>query len=353
MASSSQSQLATIIKKMQGASYVGSFLCLLEELSTQLRRNLKLEYLDDDLVDKMCKEIGKKMEEDPEYARPKVVKLLKDNVEVDITKPLRRGTWVLKAALEEKWVIYHYEKQPRKVMTENVEDDPRMLKRSRKYESDSYSVLSNETSIVPSQIPISYENRLYQTQPRNQVIPQINMSGNICHTKETSDSHLDHGLSMDSTAGKEKNGGTSVCYTVSGVDQTAASQGYPGGVCKPAVAQDAEKAEALAAVGSIKWAKEKNISNFNLEGDSLNVINGKVGAVSWTTNIIIIDCQFLLKSFNHRLFDAGSSELDLITRTKERWQCELHIARASSHEYARSIEIAVSSKLFCLLFFVS
>ncbi|XP_026389050.1 uncharacterized protein LOC113283881 isoform X2 [Papaver somniferum] len=110
------------------------------------------------------------------------------------------------------------------VMTENVEDDPRMLKRSRKYESDSYSVLSNETSIVPSQIPISYENRLYQTQPRNQVIPQINMSGNICHTKETSDSHLDHGLSMDSTAGKEKNGGTSVCYTVSGVDQTAASQ---------------------------------------------------------------------------------------------------------------------------------
>ncbi|XP_026416721.1 uncharacterized protein LOC113312183 [Papaver somniferum] len=78
-------------------------------------RNLKLEHLDDDLIDKMCKEIGKKMEEDPEDARPKLSKLLKANVEVDITKPLRRGTWVLTANLEEKWVVYHYEKQPRKI----------------------------------------------------------------------------------------------------------------------------------------------------------------------------------------------------------------------------------------------
>ncbi|RZC77969.1 hypothetical protein C5167_002161 [Papaver somniferum] len=253
-------------------------------------RNLKLEHLNDDMVDKMCSEIGKKMEDDPENERPKVGKLLKANVEVDITKPLRRGTWMLTAALQEIWVIYHYEKQPRKicpkcfvlqhdaehckeyedrhrvlrmtteqwnryfeenkhliecmevsdehgsnmdtndsiglgvgpVSSDDVEEDPRRLNRSRKNESDTYSALSKDCSSFP--IPNSYENPLYQNQIPNQVIPQISMGGNVCHTKEIGGSQLDRVLCMDSTTGGEKNSGTSVCYSVSGVARIAASQ---------------------------------------------------------------------------------------------------------------------------------
>ncbi|RZC59334.1 hypothetical protein C5167_006653 [Papaver somniferum] len=71
--------------------------------------------------------------------------------------------------------------------------------------------------------------------------------------------------------------------------------------CVPGVAQDAEKAEALAALEGIKWTVEHQVLNLQLEGDCINVvnaINGWNGAVKWTTNSIILDCLELLKCFN-------------------------------------------------------
>ncbi|XP_026446595.1 uncharacterized protein LOC113347202 [Papaver somniferum] len=68
--------------------------------------------------------------------------------------------------------------------------------------------------------------------------------------------------------------------------------------CIPGVAEDEEKAEAIAALEAIKWATEQHIGRLHLEGDYLNAINGSLGSVQWTTNAIIRDCLALLRDFN-------------------------------------------------------
>lgn len=85
------------------------------------------------------------------------------------------------------------------------------------------------------------------------------------------------------------------------VDATGTILGAKG---IPSVAEDKEQAEAMAALEAVKMAKKKKkmqITNLQLQGDCLNVVNtlkGRVGSIKWTNNAIIRDCLELLKFSN-------------------------------------------------------
>ncbi|XP_026399730.1 uncharacterized protein LOC113295613 [Papaver somniferum] len=65
---------------------------------------------------------------------------------------------------------------------------------------------------------------------------------------------------------------------------------------------DEKQEEFVAALESIKWAMEQGIKNLILEGDNKNVvnaINGNMNYINWTTNSVVQECLFLLKSFEN------------------------------------------------------
>ncbi|XP_026443898.1 uncharacterized protein LOC113344049 [Papaver somniferum] len=65
---------------------------------------------------------------------------------------------------------------------------------------------------------------------------------------------------------------------------------------------DEEQGEVVAALESIKWAMEQVIKNLILEGDNKNVvnaINGNMNYINRTTNSVVQECLFLLKSFKN------------------------------------------------------
>lgn len=65
---------------------------------------------------------------------------------------------------------------------------------------------------------------------------------------------------------------------------------------------DEEKGEALAALEGIKWEMEQGIKNLVLEDDNKNIvsaINGNSNYINWTTNCVVQNCIFLLRTFDN------------------------------------------------------
>lgn len=78
-------------------------------------KGLSLEHVDDGIIDKLCQDTGRKIAKDGGKGYTKRGRVIIAKNEVDLSQPLKRGTWILTAAKQKVWIRYHYEKQPRKI----------------------------------------------------------------------------------------------------------------------------------------------------------------------------------------------------------------------------------------------
>ncbi|XP_026416853.1 uncharacterized protein LOC113312305 [Papaver somniferum] len=90
---------------------------LTHQVFSVLMSGLALEHLDRGIIDKMCSDIGRRIDEDSKPGFSIRGRMVNARIEVDLRKPLKRGVWLLTATKQRVWVKYHFEKQPKKICT--------------------------------------------------------------------------------------------------------------------------------------------------------------------------------------------------------------------------------------------
>lgn len=76
-------------------------------------RNLQLEHLNVSMVDEIIQDLGgERIEIDPPNAHPRIGRMVKARIRMQLTSPLKRGAWLRTASGGEAWIKYHWEKQP-------------------------------------------------------------------------------------------------------------------------------------------------------------------------------------------------------------------------------------------------
>ncbi|XP_026417308.1 uncharacterized protein LOC113312787 [Papaver somniferum] len=86
-----------------------------KQIFTLQFKYLKLEHMNIDVIDEAISFIGRKISTKPRNCRPRAGNTVKARIEVELNKSLHRGGWWKTVTVEDAWIRYHWELQPKNI----------------------------------------------------------------------------------------------------------------------------------------------------------------------------------------------------------------------------------------------